>query len=144
MITAENYLLNAASLMTKPATGTRGLWPRASAWLLRLALEAALDRFWTTVAPSVAQCRSRRAQLLMLRQYTGAETASRAAYLWWALSRAGHHHGYELALTAGELRHLHTEVRSMVEVLEFSSAAGVDRLNDHVGGDAPAAARNPS
>jgi hypothetical protein len=117
VITAENYLLNAATLMTRPTTGTRGLWPRASAWLLRLALEAALDQYWRAVAPSVAQCRSRRAQLLMLRRYAGAETAGRAAYLWWALSRAGHHHGYELAPTAGELRHLHSEVLGMVNTL---------------------------
>jgi hypothetical protein len=123
VITAENYLMNAASLMTKPATGTRGLWPRASAWLLRLALEAALDRYWGAVAPSVAQCRSRRAQLLMLRQYAGPETASRAAYLWWALSRVGHHHGYELAPTVGELRHLHTEVLGMVAALESYAVA---------------------
>lgn len=118
MITAEYYLHTAATLMTRPTAGTRGLWPRASAWLLRLALEAALDRYWRAVAPPVAQCRSRRAQLLMLRRYAGAETASHAAYLWWALSRAGHHHGYELALTAGELRHLHSEVLGMVHTLQ--------------------------
>ncbi len=52
MITAEDYLASAADLMTKAATGTRGLWPRASAWLLRLALEAALDRYWQAMAPA--------------------------------------------------------------------------------------------
>lgn len=51
------------------------------------------------------------AALMMLRKYAGAEMAQQATYLWWALSRAGHHHGYELALTAGELRHLHHEVK---------------------------------
>ncbi|GGN96515.1 hypothetical protein GCM10010112_87810 [Actinoplanes lobatus] len=121
MITVENYLINAAGLMTKPVTGTRGLWPRASVWLLRLALEAALDRYWQEVAPPVGQCRSRRAQLLALRRYAGAETASRAAYLWWALSRAGHHHGYELAPTAAELRHLQSEVQGLVEALHTDS-----------------------
>ena len=121
MITAENYLASAADLMTKPATGTRGLWPRASAWLLRLALEAALDSYWQAVAPSVAECRNRRAQLMMLREYVGAETAQRAAYLWWALSRAGHHHGYELALTAGELRHLHRELMAVIAMLRQRS-----------------------
>jgi hypothetical protein len=67
VVTAENYLLNAATLMTRPTTGV--------------------------------------------------EAAGRAAYLWWALSRAGHHHGYELAPTAGELRHLHSEVLGMVNTL---------------------------
>jgi len=51
----------------------------------------------------------------------GAAIAQRAAYLWWALSRAGHHHGYELALNAGELRHLHTEVLAVVAVLRQPS-----------------------
>ena len=60
----------------------------------------------------------------MLRQYAGAETASRAAYLWWALSRVGHHHGHELASTAGELRHLHAEVLAMVAVLESEGVRG--------------------
>ena len=125
MTAAETYLLNAVALMTKPATGTRGLWPRATSWLLRLALEAALDRYWQQVAPSVAACRSRRAQLLMLRRYTSADMASRAAYLWWALSRAGHHHGYELAPTATELRHLHQEVSDMVEALSFAASSRI-------------------
>ncbi|MFC7527590.1 hypothetical protein [Actinoplanes sp. GCM10030250] len=123
MITAEIYLSNAAALMSRPSAGTHGLWPRAAAWLLRLALEAALDRYWRAIAPSVAQCRSRRAQLLMLRQYASADMASRAAYLWWALSRAGHQRGYELALTATELRHLHQDVSDMVEALGFAAAA---------------------
>ncbi|MBM2621050.1 hypothetical protein JIG36_36675 [Actinoplanes sp. LDG1-06] len=103
--------------MTKSATGTRGLWPRASAWLLRLALEAAIDRYWLRVAPAVADCRSRRAQLVLLRDHLGPDTASRIAYLWWALSRAGHHRGYELAPSAVELRHLHSEVAGMVGAL---------------------------
>ncbi len=44
-------------------------------------LKAALYGYWQALAPSVAECRNRRAQVMMLRDYSGAETAQRAAYL---------------------------------------------------------------
>jgi hypothetical protein len=48
---------------------------------------------------------SMRAQLICLRTYLGdAELAARAGHAWSALSRACHHHPYELAPTAGELQ----------------------------------------
>jgi hypothetical protein len=118
MTSPQTYLAEAEHLMAAPARGTRGLWPRASAWLLRLALESALDGYWTGTAPAVGACRSRRSQILMLSRYVGATGARRVSLLWWSLSRAGHHHSYELALTAGELRHLHAEVREVVLILQ--------------------------
>ncbi|MEU4244456.1 hypothetical protein [Actinoplanes sp. NPDC026619] len=121
MTSPQTYLSEAEHLMAAPATGTRGLWPRACAWLLRLALESALDIYWTATAPAVGACRSRRSQILMLSRYHEAGSARRVAMLWWSLSRAGHHHSYELALTAGELRHLHAEVRSVVVALQPGS-----------------------
>ena len=46
-----------------------------------------------------------RAQLICLRTYLGdADLAARAGHAWSALSRACHHHAYELAPTATELR----------------------------------------
>jgi hypothetical protein len=69
-------------------------------------------------APAIGACRSRRSQILMLSRYLGAGAAHRIAMLWWQLSRAGHHHSYELAPTAGELKHLHTEVREALQVLQ--------------------------
>jgi hypothetical protein len=94
--------------------GARGTWPRASAWLIRLALEAALDRFWAAVSPPVAGCRSRRALLLLLREHAAADVARRADYAWVSLSRAGHYHSCELALRATELHSLRAEVQAMV------------------------------
>jgi hypothetical protein len=45
-----------------------------------------------------------RVQLIFLRTYLGdAELAGRAGHAWSALSRACHHHAYELAPTAAEL-----------------------------------------
>ena len=118
MISSQTYLAEAERLMATPARGTRGLWPRASAWLLRLALESALNDYWTGAAPAVGACRSRRSQILMLSRYVSVAGARRVAMLWGSLSRAGHHHSYELALTAGELRHLHSEVREVVRFLQ--------------------------
>jgi len=46
-----------------------------------------------------------RAQMICLRTYLGdSELAARAGHAWAALSRACHHHPYELAPTAGELK----------------------------------------
>ena len=118
MTSPQTYLAEVDRLMAAPARGTRGLWPRASAWLLRLALESALDDYWTDNAPAIGACRNRRSQILMLSRYVGAAGARRVAMLWWSLSRAGHHHSYELALTAGELKHLHAEVREVVLFLQ--------------------------
>jgi len=121
MTSPQTYLAEAEHLMIAPVRGTRGLWPRASAWLLRLALESALDDYWTGTAPAVAACRNRRSQNLMLTRYAGAAVARRVGMLWWSLSRAGHHHSYELALTAGELKRLHAEVREVVLLLRSGS-----------------------
>jgi hypothetical protein len=118
--TAATYLTNADRMLSTGAAGHA--WPLAATWLLRLALEAALDDFWQHVEPSVTECRSRRAQILLLGGYAGPAVARRVGYLWWALSRAGHHHGYGLALTVGELRHLYGEVKAVMETIGDSTA----------------------
>ncbi|OKI49274.1 hypothetical protein [Micromonospora sp. CB01531] len=114
MTSPQTYLTEAERLVAAPACGTRGLWPRACAWLPQLALESALGQYWADTAPAVAACRSRRSQILMLSRYLGATGARRVAMLWWSLSRAGHHRSYELALTGGELKHLHAGAREVV------------------------------
>jgi hypothetical protein len=113
----SDYLAAADRLLLEVVPGARGTWPRAAAWLMRLALETALTGFWTTASPQVAECRSRRAQLLLLREHVSIDIARRADYAWNALSRAGHHHSYELALSASELNALRTEVQAVVSAL---------------------------
>jgi hypothetical protein len=81
---------------------TAGLWPRAAALLARQALEMGLDEFWEGRAPGVENA-SARAQLLCLPTYMDALTARKADHAWEALSRACHHHPYELSPTAAEL-----------------------------------------
>jgi hypothetical protein len=100
---AAELLEEARGLLTRSSPETAGLWPRAAALLGRQALEAALDDVWRAKKLTLATC-STRAQLLCLREYLGdAELAGRVAQAWGALSRACHHHPYELAPVTGEL-----------------------------------------
>ncbi|MBF6362652.1 hypothetical protein IU447_21330 [Nocardia farcinica] len=80
-----------------------GVWSRATAWILRLALEQAVDDLWRRVAPDLVRC-PMRAQLLALRVYATPATAARVGALWAALSRAAHHHDYDLAPAVADLR----------------------------------------
>lgn len=84
-----------------PAAG--GVWSRATAWILRIALEQSVDDLWSRTEPDLARC-PMRAQLLALRVVTDPLTAARIAALWTALSHATHHHDYELAPGVTELR----------------------------------------
>jgi hypothetical protein len=99
-------------LLTTVVPGTRGRWPRACAWLIRLALEQALDDYWARVLPEAAKC-GMRAQLLLLPSYAGTAIAERAREAWGGLARAAHHHAYELAPTAAELRGWHALVTQL-------------------------------
>jgi hypothetical protein len=122
-MTPEQLLDETDRLLQQSRTTTRGLWPRACAWLLRLALESALDAMWARVRPEIASA-PRRAQLLVLPEVTGRELAVEVAQTWGALSRAGHHHTYELAPTAAELRGWEEAVRGHVAELRGMRATG--------------------
>jgi len=92
-----------------------GLWPRASALLARQALEATVQRLWERRTLDLAGC-PMRVQLICLRTYLGdAELAARAGHAWSALRRACHHHPYELAPTADELRGWFSVVEELVQ-----------------------------
>jgi len=119
-MSVDDLLAESDRLLSTVVPGTRGRWPRACAWLTRLALEQALDQFWSRVLPEAVNC-GVRPQLLILPQYAGANTAARAAEAWYGLSRATHHHAYDLAPTASELRRWHDLVRTVIAQL---TAAG--------------------
>lgn len=80
-----------------------GVWPRCAVWMIRLAVEHEIDDFWRRRRPELLAC-NRRSQLLALGVVLDDELRHRATALWTALSRAAHHHHYELAPTAAELR----------------------------------------
>jgi hypothetical protein len=115
-VTPQQLLNEADRLLTGPTTDTRGRWPRACAWLVRLALERALDEYWGRILPEAALC-PMRPQLLLLRSYADASIADGARDAWTGLSRAGHHHAYELAPTAAELRGWHSAVSQLTHDL---------------------------
>jgi hypothetical protein len=96
-------LAEAERLLTRRSADLRGTWPRAVALLTRQALEQTLDDLWRWKAPGT-QLASRRAQLLCLGAFVGGEELTRdVRYAWAELSRACHHHPYDLPARADEL-----------------------------------------
>lgn len=116
----DTLIRAARELITRPDIGPAGVWPRAAAFLARQALEEALDELWLGNMPGVEMA-SRASQLACL-SYASAdrELADGVRIAWSALSRACHHHPYELAPTAGELDHWITQVERLVTTLQQS------------------------
>ncbi len=120
---AEQILAETDRLLRDEVRGTRGLWPRACVWMLRLALETALAEVWARTRPEIARVPTR-AQLLVLPTVVGDEVGQRVNHLWVTLSSVGHHHSYELAPTAAELRGWHNDVSSAVAGLSSRTPRG--------------------
>lgn len=121
-MTPRAILDGASSLLSEPPASMRRCWPRGCACLTRMALEEGLRGYWAQVAPSLAD-RPMRHQLLTLPRYAGNEAAALARPAWHGLSRAMHHHCYELAPTAAELRGWHQDVERVLRLLEDKTAA---------------------
>jgi hypothetical protein len=93
----------ARHLLSRADPSTAGLWPRAAALLIRQALEESVDAYWTERQLPLDSLPTH-AQLVCLRLMTPEGTRPAELHeAWGALSRACHHHPYELAPTAGEL-----------------------------------------
>jgi hypothetical protein len=98
--------LDAADALVRPERGRTDGWPRLVAVLGRHAIEEALGQYWYLREPGLGRC-SGRAQLLCLTAYLSDRELARETFAAWSdLSRACHHHAYELAPTAEELRGL--------------------------------------
>lgn len=97
------WLLQAANwIIDHRQTETRGVWPRAAALLGRQALETAVtDRF-----PQLAGASGRDRNTCLPVLLDDADLGRRLGLSWSALSRATHHHAYDLPPTADELKHL--------------------------------------
>jgi hypothetical protein len=101
--TPGDLLTHAQDLLARATPTTRGLWPRAAALLARQALESSLDSYWRSRGVALGSC-STKAQLLCLGEYLkDGDLAREAHHVWAVLSRACHHHAYEVAPTAEEL-----------------------------------------
>jgi len=104
MSTPAEVLAMARQLLDRASPETAGLWPRAAALLGRQALEVAVDDFWHARKIPLDSCPTRQ-QLICLREYLADDDlAGRVHHAWSSLSRACHHHPYELAPTVGELK----------------------------------------
>ncbi|MET1072178.1 MAG: hypothetical protein ABWY11_05975 [Umezawaea sp.] len=91
-----------------------GVRVRCGAWLLRTTLERAVVALCATrFGPSG----SMHAMLLSLPRYVDDDVAEDAAQLWHTLCRAAHHHDYEIAPTADELRSWHADTARLADEL---------------------------
>lgn len=103
MSTPPELLAMARQLLARASPETAGLWPRAAALLGRQALETSLDGYWAARRIPLESCPTLQ-QLICLREYLGdADLAGAVHHAWNALSRACHHHPYDLPPSAGEL-----------------------------------------
>ena len=118
-MTPEELLAAARHLVERPDARTVGAWPRAAALLARQALEAAMASLWAGRAQAAGLAKSpMRSQLLCLTAFLDRDTATRAAYLFAALSRACHYHPYELAPTAAEITRWLSETGQLVTLIQ--------------------------
>ncbi|MFF2088764.1 hypothetical protein ACFVVM_33700 [Nocardia sp. NPDC058176] len=120
--TVAERLEAADHLLSGGVSDAGGVWSRAVAWILRLALEQAVDELWAQIAPELMRC-PMRAQLLALRVYAGPETAGQVGALWAALSRAAHHLDYEMAPSVTDLRRWRDQTTDLVRALELAPLA---------------------
>jgi hypothetical protein len=123
---SPRQLLDTASgLLTQPSPSMRRCWPRACASLTRVALEQALREYWQWKASSLVG-RPMRHQLLALLVFADTEIAAISLSARHGLSRAVHHHTYELPPTAAELEGWNHDVATLL--------ARLARKVDHVQG----------
>lgn len=99
----NSRLRTADKLITGAGSDVGGMWPRAAAWMLRIAMEQAIRELWRAVSPQMERV-TVRAQLLVLPKYIGEEAAAEARLLWSELSTTAHHNDFELAPAVQELR----------------------------------------
>jgi len=99
---AAEALLNQAQEVMDLQSESR-VMTRTAALIARQALESALEKFWYARGfPEVAHV-SMRAQLICLNEFSNEKLAEDTSHIWWTLSRACHHHPYELAPTYEEI-----------------------------------------
>lgn len=120
-MTPNEMLQTADLLLSAPPDSMADCWQRASAALTRSALEKQMAAYWEAAEPSLAHA-SKTHQLLALPYYVDREVAQTTQATWHGLSRAVHHHTYELSPTLPELRSWHAEVVRAMAVLTSTTA----------------------
>jgi len=105
-------------MVDRQSVGTRGVWPRAAALLVRQALEVALKTFWSARARGLEEAPMHAQLLCLAGTLNDADVGSRAHAVWSALSRACHYHAYDLAPTREELLAWCDDVAMVIERTE--------------------------
>lgn len=120
-MTPAQLLAAARELITRPDSGTTGVWPRTAALLARQALEEAIDAHWAAEAETAPLCQATmRSQLICLPAYLEPAVAHQVAYTWAALSNACHYHPYELTPTSSELTAWISDVAVLISRIDAS------------------------
>ena len=115
----EVFLGWARDLLNRSEFGDEGVWPRTVAFLGRQGLESGLDLFWEQNHLPDMVATTRFTQLACLGEYLeDQETVGGVRTAWASLSRACHHHPYELSPTATELDISLTQAESLVGQLQ--------------------------
>lgn len=118
---AEQLLWHAKEILDGGAMPARPQRMRIAAFLIRQALEEAVNSHCDRLVVHLDHPVTMRSRLTVLHLFDQSGAAGIAEYTWNALSRACHHHAYELAPTASELQHLHALVKQLV----ISEATGL-------------------
>jgi hypothetical protein len=91
--------------------GARG--PRTAALLARTVLEEWLDKQSASWSSPMLGYPTTKSKIIALGAVRGASVGEKTRRVWHALSRAVHHHAYELQPSAAEIRHLIRSVREL-------------------------------
>jgi len=120
----QEILAAARQLLDRPDSGTSGVWSRAAALLGRQAFELGLDDHWRSRGLALASLATR-PQLICLASYLpNRDVAARATHAWSSLSRACHHHPYELAASPAELRNWLDAVDAALAAMAVRGSGG--------------------
>jgi hypothetical protein len=119
-MTPQATLAAAQRLLDRQDAKTAGIWPRAAALLARQALEQGLEEYWRSRGVALDTLATR-PQLICLPRYLGnKDLAGRAAHTWSSLTRACHHHPYDLPPGHAELGNWLASVGDILTAMEGS------------------------
>jgi hypothetical protein len=117
---AEQLLNQASAVLSEEVGSHKPYLIRSASWLTRSALEELVTDVLVSrhFEPGTGSMRSR----LTCLQVADPDLAETAEFAWSSLSRACHHHAFELSPTTSEVQHLVTVVRDLADRIGLASA----------------------
>lgn len=115
---SKTHLELARCLISRHGAGAEATWPRVAAFLARWALEWALADLWLKRFPGVENANFRSQLLCLPLVLSDEDLVADVRGAWHSLSRACHHHHYELAPVAAELEAWISQVERLLETLD--------------------------